>query len=70
MTFVRRLVGLGTLAALAVGAVVVMRRRAGLRERVDLYYEDGSMATLERGDADAPELLGHARDALTAARAA
>jgi len=70
VTVVRRLFGFATLAALAVGAVVVMRRRAGLRERVDLYYEDGSMATLERGDADAQALLGHAREALDAARAA
>ena len=70
MTVVRRLFGFATLAALAVGAVVVMRRRAGLRERVDLYYEDGSMATLERGDADVQALLGHAREALDAARAA
>ena len=70
MTVVQRLFGFATLAALAVGAVVVMRRRAGLRERVDLYYEDGSMATLERGDADGQALLGHAREALDAARAA
>lgn len=70
MTFVRRLFGFATLAALAAGAVVVMRRRAGLRERVDLYYEDGSMATLERGEAATQALLGHARDALAAARAA
>ena len=68
--FVRRLFGFASLAALAIGAVVVLRRRAGLRERVDLYYEDGSMATLERGDADTQALLGHARDALTAARLA
>ena len=67
---VRRFFGLATLAALAVGAVVVLRRRAGPRERVDLYYEDGSMTTLERGDADAQTLLGHARDALSAASAA
>ena len=70
MTFARRLFGFATLAALAVGAVVVMRRRAGSRERVDLYYEDGSMATLERGDAEAQALLGHAREALAAARPA
>jgi hypothetical protein len=70
VTFARRLFGFATLTALAVGAVVVMRRRSGSRERVDLYYEDGSMATLERGDADAQALLGHARDALAAARAA
>ncbi len=70
MTAVRRVFGLATLAALAVGAVVVLRRRAGFRERVDLYYEDGSMATVEYGDADAHALLGHARDALAAARTA
>ena len=70
MRFLRRLFGFATLAALAVGAVVVMRRHTGLRERVDLYYEDGSMATLERGDDEAQALLGHARDALAAARAA
>ncbi len=71
MTFLRRIFGFVTLAAVAVGAVFVLRRRAaGSRERIDLYYEDGSMATLEAGDPDADALLSHARDALATARAA
>ena len=71
MTFLRRLFGFVTLAAVAAGAAFVLRRRvAGARERVDLYYEDGSMATLEAGDPDADSLLSHARDALAAVRAA
>ena len=70
MTFLRRIFGFVTLAAVAVGAVFVLRRRAaGSRERIDLYYEDGSMATLEAGDPDADALLSHARDALATARA-
>jgi hypothetical protein len=69
VTFLRRLFGLATLVAVALGAALVLRRRvAGLSERVDLYYEDGSMATLEAGDPDADALLSHARDALAAAR--
>jgi len=71
VTFLRRLFGLMTLAAVAVGAAFVLRRRAaGSRERVDLYYEDGSMATLEHGRPDADALLSHARDAFAAARTA
>ena len=71
MTFVRRLFGLAALAALAVGAAVVVRRRVGgRRDRVDLYYEDGSMTTLEDDAAEALPLLGYARDALAASRAA
>jgi hypothetical protein len=71
VTFLRRLLGFVTFAAVAVGAAFVLRRRAaGARERVDLYYEDGSMATLEAGDPDADALLTHARDALATARAA
>ena len=69
MTFLRRLFGLVALGAVAVGAAVVLRRRAGNgRERVDLYYDDGSMATFEDGTPEALELLGHAREALAVAR--
>lgn len=69
MTAVRRLFGFAALAAVAVGAAAVMRRRAGSgRERVDLYYEDGSMTTFEDGAPEALVLLGHARDALAAGR--
>ena len=68
MTFLRRLFGLAALAV-AVGAAVVLRRRAGSgRERVDLYYEDGSMTTFEDGTPEALVLLGHAREALAVSR--
>jgi hypothetical protein len=33
------------------------RRREERRERVNLYYDDGSMITLERGSAGADRLL-------------
>ena len=69
MTFLRRLFGLVALAGVAVGAAVVLRRRAGSgRERVDLYFDDGSMTTFEEGAPEALELLGHAREALAVAR--
>ena len=52
----------------AVGAL--LRRTTGRgRERVDLYYADGSMKTLVDGSADSARLLGLAREAIHAARA-
>jgi hypothetical protein len=52
----------------AAGAVALLRRRtAERREHVDLYYDDGSMLSLERGAPDAAPLLQLARDALRAA---
>jgi hypothetical protein len=40
------------------------RRRVPLRERVHLYYDDGSMVTLERDTPQAERLLELARAAL------
>jgi hypothetical protein len=40
------------------------RRREERRERVHLYYDDGSMVTLERGAPEAEQLLAVARGAL------
>jgi hypothetical protein len=40
------------------------RRRGERRERVQLYYDDGSMVTLERGAPEAEQLLAVARSAL------
>lgn len=40
------------------------RRRGGSGERVHLYYDDGSMVTLERGAPEAEQLLAVARGAL------
>jgi hypothetical protein len=58
------LVGLGVLAGLA-----LLRRRASRRrERVDLYFEDGSMVSLAEGSPEAERLLPLARDVLSAAR--
>jgi hypothetical protein len=51
----------------AVGAL--LRRTTGRgRERVDLYYADGSMKTLADGSVDASRLLALAREAIHAAR--
>ena len=44
--------------------VVLFRRREVRRERVHLYYDDGSMVTLERGAPGAERLLAVARSAL------
>jgi hypothetical protein len=40
------------------------RRRSERRERVHLYYDDGSMVTLERSAPQAERLLALARAAL------
>ena len=46
------------------GSVLVRRRAARRRERVDLYDEDGSMLSLADGGADAERLLPLAREIL------
>jgi hypothetical protein len=52
---------------LAVASFV--RRGAGRRrERVDLYYDDGSMVSLPDGSPESERLLALGRDALRAAR--
>jgi hypothetical protein len=55
----------------AVGAVLAglafFRRSSGRRERVDLYYADGSMVSLGEGP-DAERLLALGRTTLDAAR--
>jgi hypothetical protein len=58
----RRLV-LGALAAVA-GAVLLRRRTISRGEHVDLYYDDGSMISLENGGPDAERMLTVARHAL------
>ena len=40
------------------------RRREERRERAQLYFDDGSMVTLERGAPEAESLLALGRDAL------
>jgi hypothetical protein len=51
----------------AFGASLFYRRRAARRrERVDLYYDDGSMVTLPEGSPGAQRLLPIAHDILHA----
>jgi hypothetical protein len=65
----RRLAKGVLLAAGSVAGSLLYRRRAvRRRERVDLYYEDGSMVSLPEGSAGAERLLPIARDVLHAAR--
>jgi hypothetical protein len=58
---------LGVVGGMLVGATFV-RRRSAQRERVDLYYEDGSMVSLANGSADAERLLPLAREILRKSR--
>ena len=60
------LVIMGSLA----GALVWRQRAARRRERVDLYFADGSMVSLEQGSLEADRLLPLAHDVLAAARTA
>jgi hypothetical protein len=46
------------------GAVLLRRRTISRGEHVDLYYDDGSMISLENGAPDAERLLAIARGAL------
>jgi hypothetical protein len=52
----------------AVGAVLLRRRAARSRDRLELYFEDGSLVTLAQGTPEAEPLLLHARELLAATR--
>jgi hypothetical protein len=58
---------LGTAAGMLAGAAF-LRRRTVHRERIDLYYEDGSMISLAVGSPEAERLLPLAREILRSAR--
>jgi hypothetical protein len=45
-------------------ALFLRRRSVSRGEHVDLYYDDGSMVSLEAGSPRAEEMLGLARQAL------
>ena len=58
----RRFLALGLLVA---GPLLYLaRRRSDRQDRVHLYYDDGSMVTLEHGAPEAERLLAIARTAL------
>ena len=62
------LTGFLVAAGSALGAVVYRRRASRRRDRVELYFGDGSMVSLYDGSAGADRLLAHARELLAAAR--
>jgi hypothetical protein len=59
---------LGAALGSAAGAVLLRRRTAGRRERLDLYFDDGSLVVFAQGTDEAEPLLVHARELLAAAR--
>jgi hypothetical protein len=58
---------LGVAGGVLAGAAFI-RRRGIRQERVDLYYEDGSMVSLTNGSPDAARLLPLAREILNRSR--
>jgi hypothetical protein len=56
-------------AASAAGAVLLRGRISRSRERVELFFEDGTPVTLTQGTPEADRLLAHARELLAASRA-
>jgi hypothetical protein len=64
----RALAVAGAAVGSAVGAVVLRRRSARSRDRVELYFEDGSLVTVTQGTPEGDPLLFHARELLAAAQ--
>jgi len=65
----RRLLTAVMLAAGSVAGSLLYRRRAARRvERVDLYADDGSMASLASDSAEAERLLAIARELMALAQ--
>ena len=63
----RSLFALGLVAGSLLG-IGLYARRGGAGERIDLYFADGSMVTLDSASPEAARLLSPAYDALRAAR--
>jgi hypothetical protein len=64
----RSLFALGLAAGSLLGIGLYARRGGRVRERIDLYFADGSLSTLDGGSSEAARLVAQARDALRAAR--
>lgn len=60
------LLGFGT--GVFAGSVLYRRATGRRRERVDVYFDDGSMVSFVDGSPEAEKLLAAARDALGAVR--
>jgi hypothetical protein len=63
----RSLFALGLAAGSLLG-IGLYARRGRARERIDLYFADGSMSSLDDGSPGATRLLAQARNGLRAAR--
>ena len=63
----RSLFALGLAAGSLLG-IGLYSRRGKAQERIDLYFADGSMSSLDGGPPEATRLLAQARDGLRAAR--
>jgi len=57
---------LGFASGVLAGSVLYRRTIARRRERVDVYFDDGTMVTLVDGSPEADAALSIARDALAA----
>jgi hypothetical protein len=64
----RFLTALGFATGVFAGSVVFRRSFARRRDRVDVYFDDGSMVSFVEGSSEAESLLPVARAVLTAAR--
>lgn len=64
----RKLVALLALLGAWAAGIALLRRSGARRDRVDLYFDDGSMQSLSDGAPEAARLLPLARAALSAAR--
>jgi hypothetical protein len=60
------LLGFGT--GVVAGSVLFRRSFTRRRDRVDVYFDDGSMVSFVEGSIEAEKLLPLARDVLAAAR--
>jgi hypothetical protein len=64
----RLLTGMMLAAGSLAGSVLYRRRAARRRERVDVYAEDGSMASIADGSPEAERVLALARELMAVAR--
>ena len=64
----RRALAVGAAIGAAAGALLLRRRAGRSRDRVELYFEDGSLVTFPQGSPEAVPLLLYARELLAAAR--
>jgi hypothetical protein len=62
------LAAVGFATGIFAGSVIFRRSFAKPRERVDVYFGDGSMVSFVEGSAEADKLLPVAGDVLAAAR--